>query len=102
MKSQIRGIITTNATTTLINESCVIEQIVIAVGLPGTSWQVKIQSVSPVMVFLPAVVLSSPSTPSWIKQYFEEPIYMPGGIQAVTAGTAAGHLSIWINILTGG
>jgi hypothetical protein len=92
--------ITTSTTTTLMDTSCVISQIVISVADPGTSWTLKIQDkASPAFVLLPAIALASPSTPDAAIIKFQDPIFMEGGIDIITAGTA-GQVAVWISGLS--
>src|SRR6266851_5405010 len=96
ISKQIR--IADKATHTLFTLSVAIRQIVISVAAPGTAWTIKIQDKTPTnpLILIPATALSAPSSPTAAVLEFDQPVYMFGGVDIITAGTTPGELAVWI------
>ena len=88
--------IVTAATTTVLSESCVVFEIVIAVADVGTTWTLKIQDKagSP-CVLVPKFTMVLPTDFKPIIINFNEPVTMDGGIDIVTTGTP-GEVCVWL------
>lgn len=90
--------ITTKATFTPVNVSCILKQIVIACAAAGTAWTLQVQdkAASP-NVLVAAFTLTVPADDKPIIIFFEQPIPMDAGIDIITAGTTAGQASVWLD-----
>jgi hypothetical protein len=89
--------ITIKGTTTVIAQSCQLNQILIAVTSAGTAWTMQIQDKASVpFILVPAFTLALPTDPGPIRIPFDWPVYMDGGIDIITAGTTAGVVYVWM------
>ena len=89
--------INTATTTHLYVGPCFVQQIVISVEAAGTSFKFRLQDQSsPPMVLISETTLSAPSSPTAAIVRFEDPVFMKGGVDAVTTGTP-GAVCIWID-----
>jgi hypothetical protein len=89
--------ITIKGTTTVIDTSCQLNQICIAVENAGTAWTMKIQDKATIpFVIVPTFTMIVPADPGPIIIPFDWPLYMDGGIDIITAGTTAGVAYVWM------
>jgi hypothetical protein len=91
--------ISTSATTTVIDSSCVVFLIVLSCSNAGTTWTLKVQDKATTPnILIPAFTLTLPTDGKVnillnLEQDF--PLPMDGGIDVITAGTP-GVVSVWM------
>lgn len=95
--------ITSNTTTTLIDSSCSLSQLVIAIANAGTTWPLRVQDqASPAHVIVPQFTVALPTDFKPLIINFDEPIPMQGGIDVVTPSGTPGEASVWATVHQGG
>ena len=91
-----KRIITDASTTTVLSESCVVFEIVIAIAAIGTTWTLQIQDkASSPCILVPKFTAALPTDFKPIIMNFNEPVTMDGGIDIITTGTH-GEACIWL------